>query len=135
MTQPALHQQLESAAEGLVYSSESDRPFTVFFRAAAELPADLTARSFATLVGAAPGAPAEEWTLDRFLANHIEYVEPVDRLAWERLPRYDALKRLLLRELRNVRVFRVGEVQVRCFAVGRDGAGNLVGLETVAVET
>jgi len=135
MPQLTLRQQLEEAADGLVYSSESDRPFHFFFRPAAELPPDLTARSFAALVGAAPTDPAEEWSIDRFLAPHIEYVEPIDRVAWERLPRYDTLKRLLQRELRNVRVFRVGTVQVRCYAVGRDAAGNLVGLETVAVET
>lgn len=135
MPEPTLRQQLEEAADGLVYSSESDRPFHFFFRPAETLPPDLTAQSFARLVGAAPGDPAEEWSIDRFLAPHIEYVEPIDRLAWERLPRYDALKRLLQRELRNVRVFRVGAVQVGCYAVGRDTAGNLVGLKTVAVET
>jgi hypothetical protein len=129
-----LRQELESAAEGLVYSSESDRPFHYFELSRDRLPADLTPASFAGVVGA-EDARVEEWSLDRFLAPHIHHVHPLDGLAWERVPRYDALRSLLLRELRNVRVFRVGEVAIRCFVVGRDGEGNLVGLETVAVET
>jgi hypothetical protein len=132
---PELVGLLEEASRGLVYSSESDRPFHVFALPAQALPAELTARRFAALVGADDGDPVEEWTLDRFFLPHIECVEPVDRLAWERLPRYDALKRLLVSRLADVRVFRVGQVQIRCFAVGRDAAGNLIGLETVAIET
>jgi hypothetical protein len=130
---PELLQQLEAAIEGLVYSSESDRPFRVFFRPVSQV-TPVTARGFAASVGAAPEDPVEEWTLDRFFARHIELVEPVDAAAWQRLPRYDALKRLLA-GLRGVRVIRIGRVEVRCFAIGLDAAGDLVGVETVAVET
>jgi hypothetical protein len=129
-----LLRRLEEASRGLVYSSESDRPFEPYLLPASRVPADPTPAAFAAAVGA-PGAPAEEVSLDRFLAPHIEQVEPVDRLAWERLPRYDALKRLLASSLRDVRVFRIGRVEIDCFAVGRDEVGNLVGLRTVAVET
>ncbi|MBD0321465.1 MAG: hypothetical protein ICV87_14090 [Gemmatimonadetes bacterium] len=33
------------------------------------------------------------------------------------------------------RVFRIGNIEVRCYVVGGDGRGNLAGLETVAIET
>jgi hypothetical protein len=131
----ALLGRLAAAAEGLVYSSESDRPFETFFLPADRVPEALTPERFAAAAGAAPDEPAEEWTLDRFFLPHIECVEPVDAYAWARLPRYDALKRMLQQQLRGTRVFRVGRVQVRCYAVGRDAAGHLLGLQTVAVET
>jgi hypothetical protein len=131
---------LAEASDGLVYSSESDRPFRVF-----NLPAERMAgtgagwpvdgRTFAALVGAEPDEPVEERSLDDFFFPHIECVEPVDRQAWERLPRYDALKALLIRELEAVRVIRIGRVQVRCYLVGRDADGGISGLETVAIET
>jgi hypothetical protein len=131
-----LLERLAAAVEGLVYSSESDRPFEVFFLPAAAVPEPLTGEAFAAALALdAAGAPIEEWSLDRLLRRHIEYVEPADRVAWERLPRYDALKRLLAGALRDLRVFRIGRVQIDCFALGRDAAGNLVGLRTVAIET
>jgi hypothetical protein len=125
---------LETATSGLLYSSESDRPFHLF-QHDNPVPDPLTAEAFAALVGADPGDPIEEWTIDRFFLPHIELVHPLDQAAWARVPRYDALKNLLRSRLRDVRVFRVGRVQVRCFVVGRDPEGKLVGLETVAVET
>jgi hypothetical protein len=131
---------LEAAADGLVYSSESDRPFVGFHLPAARLAAagaawPLNAAAFAALMGAAADEPAEERSLDDFFSRHIECVEPVDGVAWARLPRYEALKALLRRELRAPRVFRIGRVAVRCFVVGAAADGGLAGLETVAVET
>jgi hypothetical protein len=137
---PSLDRRIEAAIDGLVFSSESDRPFRLFRLPAARL-ADagagwpMAARRFAGIIGADPAEPAEEQSLDSFLARHIEYVEPADAEAWARLPRYDALKRLLLQELKDVRVLRIGRVAVRCFVVGLDRRGDLVGVETVAVET
>jgi hypothetical protein len=130
-----LLRRIAAASDGLLYSSESDRPFEPFFRPAERVPDALDPRSFAALVGAAPDDPAEEVSLERFLAPHIQYVSPADTRAWERLPRYVALRDLLTTELGDVRVFRIGRVQVRCHAVGRDRAGNLLGVETVAIET
>ncbi|CAN5760049.1 hypothetical protein BH23GEM3_BH23GEM3_00380 [soil metagenome] len=129
-----LLQELGAAVRGLVYSSESDRPFDVFLLAGAAAAGPLTPQGFAEIIGADSDEVGEE-TLDRFLSRHIEMVDPLDAAAWERLPRYDALKRLLRERLHDVRVFRIGSVQVRCFAVGRDAAGNLAGIETVAIET
>jgi hypothetical protein len=129
-----LRGRLAAAVEGLLYSSESDRPFAVWFRPAAEVPRELDAARFAALVGAA-GEAAEERDFGRFLTRHIDCVDPADAVSWQKLPRYEALQALLEAELSDLRFFRVGRVQVRCYAVGRDEAGNLVGLETVAVET
>jgi hypothetical protein len=127
--------QIEVAVEGLLYSSESDRPFEPFFRPAAVVPADLDARTFSRIVDAGPDDPVEERPFHRFLERHIDTIDPADSAAWQRLPRYEALRRLLLDGLGDVRFFRIGRVQVRCFAVGRDPAGNLLGVETVAIET
>ena len=124
-----------AAAEGLVYTSESDRPFEWF-----ELPGGAAgwpydAGEFARRIGAAAGAPVEERTLDRFFKPHIETVDPLDTRAQGIRPRYEALKKLLATRLDEVRVFRVGRIEIDCFVVGSDGHGNLAGVRTVAVET
>jgi len=129
----AVRARLEDAARGLLYTSESDRPFT--YVSLRRPTGELTPANFATAIGAPPGTPAAEQTVDAFLARHIERA-PADDPAMQTLrPKYEALKAELRRVGSEVRVFRVGSIEVRCFAVADDGRGNLVGLETVSVET
>jgi hypothetical protein len=130
-----LRPRLQAAADGLVYTSESDRPFEWFELAGGAGGWPYGADEFARRVGAAAGAPVEERTLDRFFQPHIESTDPYDTRSQEIRPRYEALKRLLASELREVRVFRVGRIEIACYVVGDDGHGNLAGLRTVAVET
>ena len=130
-----LRMDLEAAAEGLLYTSESDRPFEWF-----ELPGGAEGwpygvDEFARRIGAAAGAPVEERTLDRMFAPHIESVDAADARSIEIRPRFEALKTLLATRLRTVRVFRVGRIEIDTYAVGDDGRGNLAGVRTVAVET
>lgn len=126
---------LEAASAGLLFSTESDRPF-VFVRLASHVPVgSLTPAAVAVLVGA-PGAKAGEWPLERFLARHVARVDPMDARATSLIPRYEALDEALTLALGTVRVFRVGEVEIRVLALGNEPeTGELVGLETVAVET
>ena len=130
-----LRDRLEAASAGLLFSTESDRPFT-FVRLPARTPlGELTPERVAELAGAA-GAKAREWPVERFLARHIMRVDPLDDRAQALVPRYEALDDALRGALGPVRVFRIGEVEIRVLALGNDPAtGELVGLETVAVET
>jgi hypothetical protein len=130
-----LRDRLEAASAGLLFSTESDRSFT-FVRLAARTPVgELTPARVAELVGA-PGAKAREWPIERFLARHIARVDPLDERARALIPRYESLDGVLRAALGPVRVFRIGEVEIRVLALGNDPAtGELAGLETVAVET
>ena len=130
----AVRRRLERAAGGLLYTSESDHPFEYVFLAA-ELPGPVTGPAFHRAAGLADGTPVEERTLDDFFAGHIERVDPNDSAAVALVPRYRALKRTLATAVRGARVFRVGRVVIRCYLVGTDARGNVVGLATTAVET
>lgn len=132
---PELRRALEEAADGLVYSSESDRPFELFFLAGGAGRWPVGAGELAALLGEPADARVEERSLDRFLANHIENTDPYDTRTQAIRPRYEALKATLQARLRDVRVFRIGRIEIRCYLVGDDGRGNLAGLATVAVET
>ena len=131
---PGVRERLEAAAEGLVYTSESDRPFE-FFSLGRVGGGRLTKDKFAEQIHAAPGDPIEERTLDDFLMRHIETSDAYDTRAQQIRPRYELLKRALLNELHDVRVYRVGVVEVKCYIVGIDDVGNAAGLSTIAVET
>jgi hypothetical protein len=130
----AVRRRLERAAAGLLYTSESDYPFDyVDLPAAADAP--LTVAAFRTAAGVPADVDVEERTLDDFFARHIERVDPSDPAAVALVPRYRALRNALRTSVRGARVFRVGRVVVRCYVVGVDRRGHVVGLATTAVET
>jgi hypothetical protein len=132
MTAHELRRAVEEAADGLVYTSESDRPFEWFELPRTDWP--LAAEDFARAMGAAPGTRLEERDLDEFFKRHIETSDPYDQRAQEVRPRYEAFRELLRRGLRDVRVYRVGNIEVACYIVGGTDDG-VVGVRTVAVET
>ncbi len=130
----ATRRRLERAAAGLVYTSESDYPFT-YVAFAADAAAPLTEAAFRRAAGVPADSAVEARTLDEFFARHIERVDPNDAAAVALVPRYRALRRALRTSVRGARAFRVGGVVIRCYVVGVDARGDVVGLATTAVET
>lgn len=130
-----LKAEIEKAAEGLLYTSESDRPFEWFELAGGAQGWPYGVDEFARRIGAPADAPLEERELDRFFRPHIEGVDAIDTRSMEIRPRFEALKRLLASRLREVRVFRVGRIEIDSYVVGDAGGGTLAGVRTVAVET
>lgn len=128
-----MRDEIGKAVEGLTYSSESDRPMEPFELAGGAGGWPFGAEELARRLGRA-GAPVEERSLYQFLARHIELTDPYDTRAQAERPRYEALRALLGR-LRDPRVYRIGKIEIDCYALGDDGAGNLVGVHTVSVET
>lgn len=90
---------------------------------------------FAKLVGGKEGIPAEQRSLTDFFARHTATSDPYDSEAQKIRPRYEALMRLLSTRLRDARVYRLGKIEIQCYITGFDGAGNLAGLKTIAIET
>jgi hypothetical protein len=135
MIDDALRSRLESAAEGLVYTSESDRPFEFVRFTGANVPlADLTPDEIAMITDSL-GANVTEITLEELFARHIERVDAQDVEARRLIPRYEALRDTLRESFGAVRVFRLGATEVRCLVLGNDPqSGELAGLETVSVE-
>jgi hypothetical protein len=126
---------LERASSGLVYSSESDRPFEFFSVPFAGIGGPPATEDFRALLGIDADTRIEVRSLADFFARHTDTSDPYDQRAQQIRPRYEALVALLRKRLRAVQVYRVGRIQVHCYVVGDDGRGNLAGLHTVAVET
>jgi hypothetical protein len=129
----ALRQRLEQAAEGLRYVSEADHPFD-FVSFPDATAADLAPERFAAVVGT-PGAPVQEVPLDRFFAGQIDHVDPADAVSMAEVPRFRALKDALRTRLPDLRVLRVGSVEMDCYLVGSVKPTGLAGLHTLAAET
>lgn len=129
-----VRERLEAAAEGLLFISESESPFE-YVELPGEATAELTADAVRAALGEAEGTSASETTLDRWLAGHIEEADPADPVAQENVPKFQALKQALTESLADVKVFRLGDAQVRYYALGRAPDGRVAGLAASALET
>ena len=124
--------ELAQATDGLLFMSESDYPFApVRWSDQTELTPDAVRR----LTGHDESAPIETQSVnDLFRAAAAE----ADWKSAEQLTiarRYQALMRWLQDNLTDVRVYRIGRVQIDVYIVGRSAADNWVGLQTRVIET
>ena len=131
MTDERLIEELREATRGLTYMSESDYPFEVFNWGAAE-PTDEFLRG---LTGEAAGAPVETRTpADFFRVSTSE-------AAWKNAEQLGSARSfqkilfLLERNLKDLKVYRVGVINIPVYVVGRSASGNWLGVSTRVVET
>jgi hypothetical protein len=124
---------LERASSGLVFSSETGRPFEFFALAYPGRNAAPSAADFAKLIGE-PNERSEEISLANFFAPRTATSDPYDSEAQKMRPRYDALVRTLSTKLRDTRVYLIGSTRVVCYVAGLDTRGNLAGLTTLVTK-
>jgi Nuclease A inhibitor-like protein len=139
---------LKDASEGLLFTSESDYPLTIW-----ELPASIgaitttTNDAIAVLSTVVPMERAEErvvetsdlsWFFDR-------YTEPQDWWEASHLKlqsRWQAIRSTVETELSDIQVLRIGQSSnwglfgsIHIFVFGRALDGTIIGLHTITVET
>ncbi|MDC3961620.1 nuclease A inhibitor family protein [Polyangium jinanense] len=119
-----LMQAIGEAAAGLLFPSESDFPIEAYrFGEAEPAPAAvLRAR------GLPPDTPVEEVSVASFFEGLVEGDD-------DGAARFRALVDLLQRELSDLRVYRVGKVDIDAFVLGRHPSGVWLGITTKLVET
>ncbi|MEP7143895.1 MAG: nuclease A inhibitor family protein [Ferruginibacter sp.] len=144
--------ELEKASADLTYQSESDYPYQFFAlqqRSLHEESDKLTPLEFLGCIGLSEELMndlkipidelIEERSLDDFFPT-LEYLaesggglNDPDVIALSR--RYRKLEKLLKKRLQEVKIFRVGAVDVRCYIAGFFNEGNIAGLVTISIET
>ena len=130
-TDEQLIEELREATRGLTIMSESDYPFEVFKWDAAE-PSHEFLRG---LTGETADAPVETTTAADFFrvaASEAEW-KNAEQLAVAR--RFQTLLRLLEQNLKDLKVFRVGSINIPVYVAGRSASGNWLGVSTRVVET
>ena len=110
--------------------SETDAPLTYYeldLKRSQQWPPS-TAGQLLQLIGEDPEAPVEELPPEKFFRDLRPGNEDhEDQVA--------ALRRAMTEELKNLEGFRVGEIQIKIFVLGKDDSGNVCGLQTLSVET
>jgi len=123
---------IAAACDGLIYISETDAPVQPV--AASKPDADLLAL-LREDAGMSRDARPEQISVDRFFNPLIRIEDWYGKREMERAERFKVLAELLGSELSDLRAYRVGEINVAYYVMGRDAAGRLVGIKTAAVET
>jgi hypothetical protein len=147
-----LCKELEKAANGLTYTSESDNPYQFFAlqqRSLHEQGDRLTCLEFLGCIGLSEEllnnlkVPVNQLIEERSFTGFFPTLEEIaggseninDPDAIAQSNQYRKLERLLTKRLRDIKVFRVGVVDVRCYIAGFFNEGNIAGLVTTSIET
>ena len=128
----ALFARIAAACEGLVYVSETDSPVTAF---AGEVTDRLDKETILHHSGRNSGEPVSEITFDDFFGRLTAIKEWYGERETERAKKFLELQKLLEEDLRELKVFKVGNIRVDIFAAGIDKEGYLMGVTAKAVET
>ena len=113
------------AIKGLLYMSETDAPFKLV-RWEKSIP-QMTPTALLALSKNDPRARVEEQTLDEFFTDLV-------RDESESAEQYKCLLTTLQKHLTNLRVYRIGQVEIGVYILG-EAEGDWQGVKTKAVET
>lgn len=121
-------------SQDLLWMSESDYPFVVFLWELEE-EIELNIPTFLELIKKPPDTSIKSLIFESFFEKAVTPKDWHDERKEEEVKRYQNLVVVLEECLRDLRVYKVGEVTVDVYIVGTTPSGDLAGLSTVAIET
>lgn len=126
-------EELRQATEGLLFMSESDYPFQVIEW---DKQVEITPEYLRSQTTAArPDTPVTSQSVDDFFRSATSEPQWKKGAELEIARKYKALVRLLKESLSDLVVYRVGEINITVYIVGKSQAGTWIGLTTQVVET
>lgn len=130
-----LVEQLQNAASGLLWMSESDYPFEAFVWDIEGAANSLTPQQLLQHTRHAPDTPVETLEVDRFFAQVTHAQNWHDEFPAHEVRQYQILLKRLQDTLQQVLVYRLGTIEIDIYIIGKTPSGNWAGLSTKAVET
>ena len=118
---------IETACEGLIYISETDAPIVPFFESGVVSASQLGRKEGLSETAVEPFIGF----FQRLTEERDWYGEKEKTIA----KRFFELQKLLEENLCDLRVVRIGRVQIDIYVMGTDAEGNTLGFQTKAVET
>jgi hypothetical protein len=123
---------LQEATKGLLFMSESDYPFEVIRWDGSE---QLSPEYLQRVASADSSAKVEETTADEFFRVPAGEQEWKGEAQLQVARKYQRLLKLLKENLDDIKVYRVGDINIHVYVVGKSGEGNYLGVTTRVVET
>ena len=111
-----IRDQLKRASAGLLVMSESDYPFEIIHW---EGSTEITPEFLRSLTNEPAESRVEETSLEQFLSSG----------------QFEHLERLLRQHLTDLKVYKVGKINIPVYIIGRSPEGSWLGLSTRVVQT
>ncbi len=127
-----LTEQIKIATKGLYYISETDAEILPFVGKQAKA---VSKQEILSQTKKAADSTVEEKDFAGFFARLTEIQDWFGDEEKAIAQKFVRLKELLEKNLRDLKVFKIGEIQIDIYVVGLDAKDNLLGIETKAVET
>ncbi len=124
-------QQIQQAAQGLFFLSESDYPFEIVHLEKA----DSIENQLLGLANKPAGTAIEKTTLDYFLRNMTRIDPDATVEQHDIAQRFKRLQDTLKEKLSDIQVYRIGRIKIDAFAIGKLKDGSFGGLRTKLIET
>ena len=127
-----LAQQIKNVAAGLWYISETDAEILAFTGNKAD---SVTKENLLNQIGKPSETSVEERDFIEFFTRLTQIRDWFGDEEKATAEKFAALKNLLENNLKDLKVFKVGQIQLDVYVIGLDIVGNLSGIQTKAVET
>ena len=134
LSKNALSTLLDEATEGLIYLSESDYPMESFFMEdKKEVPFDSQHIREALKINPAFGV--EESTFEAFFGRMTTLLPEYGLTEKNRARQFLHLQQILNDNLKDIKVFRFGRIQILAIVIGITAGGHWAGVKTTLIET
>lgn len=127
-----LAEQIKKFAAGLYYISETDAEILPFAGTEAK---SVTVEEVLSQTKSAAGSPTEERDFSEFFARFTEMQDWFGDEEKETAQKFVRLKQFLEKNLKDLKVIKIGKIQLDVYVVGLDAESRLMGIKTKAVET
>ena len=127
-----LLERIKAASAGLYYISETDAEITPFTGGQIE---DTSKEAILKQIKGAADSPVEERDFTDFFTRFTKIEDWFEEEEKETAGKFSQLKELLEKNLRDLKVFKIGKIQLDVYVVGLDAENHLTGIKTKAVET
>jgi Nuclease A inhibitor-like protein len=124
--------QLTKLTKGLYYISETDAEISPF---TGEKAPAVTVEEIKNQINGADSSQIEEKDSTEFFTRLTKIQDWFGEEEKATAQQFSELKNLLEKNLKDLKVFKVGTIQIDIYVVGLDAESNLMGIKTKAVET
>ncbi len=124
--------QIKEITGGLFYMSETDAEILPFSGKKAQT---VSSAELLNQIERKKDSHVEEKDFTEFFARLTEIQDWFGEEEKAAAQKFEALKSLLQNNLRDLKVFKIGEIQIDIYVVGLDAENALTGIQTKAVET
>ncbi|MEB3342831.1 nuclease A inhibitor family protein [Okeania sp.] len=129
-----IFKRLDKATKGLEWMSESDYPFEAFIWEFGEKIL-LDNEAVLKITKHPLDTPIKVIEFERFFQGVITYENWDDAEDIDIVKRYQELVRIMKEYLSNLKVYKVGEIEIHVYIVGKTNTGDYAGLATISIET